>query len=234
VTRSLAETLDGGDPVLWARDFLRVAGFPESDANVQLVYSWEYAESGGGGGMWNPLNTTQGGYPGESDYNAVGVKNYARRADGLAANAKVIRNGYYPNVVILMEQGRNAHAIATAIESSPWGTRYLPILAMPDHPAPQPEGETMLVASPHKPTLAGRQAAASWSPHTPNVVTLTNGASIHGDRAVGGGKRQWSPPIPPGATGVGIMATIGRRGRTDGRGVVFQDDKGDTYVGLWS
>jgi hypothetical protein len=131
MTNSLAQSLAYTSPVDWAHDWLARANFPDTADNLRVVYSWEYAESGGGGGMWNPLNTTQGGYPGESDLNSVGVKNYTTREDGLNANAKVIHNGYYPIVVGLFGLGNNAAAIAHAIEVSPWGTHHLPLVDVP-------------------------------------------------------------------------------------------------------
>ena len=138
MTISLNDTLAGTSPVDWAHDFLQRAGFPVTPANVEVVYSWEFAESGGGGGMWNPLNTTQGGYAGESDFNSVGVKNYATREDGLNANAKVIHNGYYPMVVGLLSLGNNAQAVVNAITASPWGTRHIQLLDVPGGPVTPP------------------------------------------------------------------------------------------------
>jgi hypothetical protein len=134
MTRSLSQSLAGGSAVMWALDWLERAGFAPTPANVQAVYSWEFAESGAGGGMWNPLNTTQGGYAGESNANSVGVKNFARRDDGLDANARVIHNGFYPLVVAAFTRGNDASAIVRAITSSPWGTRAIalrPVLGTP-------------------------------------------------------------------------------------------------------
>jgi hypothetical protein len=138
MTTSLSQSLGGGDPVAWARDFLAAAGFPLTASNIAVVYSWEYAESGGGGGMWNPLNTTQGGYAGESDFNSVGVKNYAQRADGIAANARVIHNGYYPAAVAQFTAGDDANATIHAITTSPWGTRVIVLRTPPGAPIPPP------------------------------------------------------------------------------------------------
>lgn len=91
-----------------------------------------------------------------------------------------------------------------------------------------------LIASPHKPTIPTRVAAAVWSPREPNVVLLTNGASIAHDVPVSKHRRTWRPPISPGAHGVGITPTIDKHGRPDGRGIVLQDSTDATFVGLWS
>lgn len=234
MTRSLSETLAGGSPVTWAVDFLNAARFPVTANNVQVVYSWEYAESSGGGGMWNPLNTTQGGYPGETDFNSVGVKNYARRADGVAANAKVIHNGYYRDAVRAFELSASPQLTVNAITRSPWGTRHIALRAVPGAP-PAPEVHDMqIVAGPHKPTIPGRTPAARWDAGHPNRVLLTNGQGIRFDQSIGNDRREWKPPVPAGCTGIGIAPTVDSKGRPDGRGIVLQDDHDDTYVGLWS
>lgn len=234
MTRSLEQSLGGRSPDQWALDFLAAARFPATPANVQAVVSWEYAESGAGGGMFNPLNTTQGGYPGETDFNSVGVKNYVRYQDGIDANAKVIHNGYYAHVVDLFGVGNDARATCDAITRSPWGTGYI---ALRGAPAPVPivlEVDVVLVGSPHRPTIPGRSPAAVWDPRNPNQVLLTNGASIRNDGQQGPHRRVWKPPYPPGRTGVGIFPTIDQHGQPDGKGVVAQDDADDTYIGLWS
>lgn len=234
MTRSLAESLNGHSPDQWALDFLDAAGFVPTPENVRAVVSWEYAESGAGGGMFNPLNTTQSGYAGSTNYNSVGVKNYARYGDGIAANAKVIHNGFYPDVVAAFRYGQDARLTCDKITRSPWGTGYIALRGVTPTPAPIVEAEIMLIASPHKTPLAGRVAAAAWSSIEPNVVTLTNGASIAGDAAHGAGERRWAPPVTVGAHGVGIMPTIDRKGKPDGRGIVLQDSAGGTFVGEWS
>lgn len=163
MTRSLEESLAGTSPTDWANDFLHRAGFPLTPSNVQVVYSWEYAESGGGGGMWNPLNTTQGGYAGESDFNSVGVKNYAVREDGIAANAKVIHNGYYPMVVGLFQLGNNAQAVVNAITASPWGTRHIQLLDVPGEPQ-----------KPTQPPVVPEKVHPQFRPALPIVATLAH------------------------------------------------------------
>lgn len=234
MTRSLTESLGGGTPQAWAVDWLHAAGFPQTASNITVVYSWEYAESSGGGGMWNPLNTTQGGYPGESDFNSVGVKNYAARVHGLEANAKVIHNGFYPAAVQAFQRGDDAPTTIRAITSSPWGTRRIVLRVPPDGPLPVERHEMQLIAGPHKPTVPGRTPAAVWDVTHPNQVTLTNGQSIREDQPAGGDRRVWRPPVPAGCSGIGITPTVDRKGRPDGKGIVFQDDHDDTYVGLWS
>lgn len=233
MTRSLSETLAGRPADTWAIDFLHAAGFSPTPANVQAVVSWEYAESAGGGGMFNPLNTTQGGYPGETDFNSVGVKNYPDWRTGIVANARVIHNGYYDQVCQAFQNGTDARTICDLITMSPWGTGPITLRGTPITPAPPTVGETVLIASPHKPTTPGRTPAAFWTAALPNGVALTNGARIKGDKGHLAGAHLWAPPLQAGRHGIGIMATVGHDGRPDGRGIVLQDDLGQTYIGEW-
>jgi hypothetical protein len=110
----------GVDPVQWAQDFLTKLGAPVTASNVQAVSAWEQAE--GTKASFNPLATTQGGYTGETQFNSVGVKNFATYQDGIDANVKVITNGLYGNILAALQQGTSAMDVAKAITSSPWGT----------------------------------------------------------------------------------------------------------------
>jgi hypothetical protein len=106
----------------WATDFLTKLGKPVTPENLRFVTAWEAMESGGGGGHFNPLNTTQGGFAGETNLNSVGVKNYTSYEDGIAANVKVINNGRYQPILDALDKGDNAMAAAKALASTPWGT----------------------------------------------------------------------------------------------------------------
>lgn len=229
MTRSLEESLAGGSPVQWAIDFLNRGGFPVTGPNVQVVYSWELAESSGGGGMWNPLNTTQQGYPGETPFNDNGgfpVMNYARRDDGLDANAKVIRNGHYPAVVASLMMGTDAAHTALEISASVWGTGHIVLQDPPgDVPAPAPkppEDEMQVIALPQRATPNGRSALAVWDPAHPNRIALENGGRLKGDSTTAPPSevRFWTPrqddgsnAIPPGVHGIGISPELGHLGK---------------------
>jgi hypothetical protein len=170
VTRSLSESLGGGSPDQWALDFLARAGFEATPANVQVVVSWEYAESSGGGGMWNPLNTTQGGYPGETDFNSVGVKNYPTRDVGVQANARVIHNGYYPHVVERFLAGDDARATADAITASPWGTGHIELVGTPHEPVASPPVPTFT----DPPIMLANPLGGAWVARSDGVVYFVN------------------------------------------------------------
>jgi hypothetical protein len=113
----------GVDSVGWARDFLTKLNMPITSENVRAISAWEQAE--GTAAHFNPLATCQGGYAGETNFNSVGVKNYASYEDGLNANAHGIQNGRYGNILAALRAGNNAMAVAQAIANSPWGTGTL-------------------------------------------------------------------------------------------------------------
>ena len=104
----------GVDPVQWAKDFLTRLGAPVTASNVQAITAWEQAE--GTKAAFNPLATTQGGFAGETQFNSVGVKNFASYQDGIDANVKVITNGLYRNILAALQQGNDAMAVAQAID----------------------------------------------------------------------------------------------------------------------
>lgn len=128
MTTSLAASLPGHSPQQWATDFLTGIGAPATPKNVQTVVAWEQAESGGGGGLYNPLNTTQGGYNATGSINSVGVKNYATYADGLAATIHAFTSGatqYGYGKIRDALVAQNQPAAFAAVNSSSWGTHSL-------------------------------------------------------------------------------------------------------------
>ncbi len=108
------------DPVQWARAFLTKLGMPVTAENVRAIAAWEQAE--GTAAQFTPLATTQAGFPGETRFNSVGVKNYVTFADGINANAHALTNGLYGNILAALHAGNSAQAVAQAIADSPWGT----------------------------------------------------------------------------------------------------------------
>lgn len=113
----------GVDPTTWARDFLTKAGLPITAENVRAVEAWQQAE--GTAAKFNPLATTQGGYAGSTNFNSVGVKNFVSYQDGIDANAKVLNNGLYPNIIAAFKKGDSSLDVALAIKNSPWGSGAL-------------------------------------------------------------------------------------------------------------
>lgn len=109
----------GVDPVQWSRDFLEALGMPVTPENMRAMNAWQQAE--GTRARFNPLATTQN-WDGATQFNSVGVKNFASYDDGLAANLKVINNGRYGNILAALRKGTSAMEVAEAIKSSPWGS----------------------------------------------------------------------------------------------------------------
>ena len=108
----------------WATDFLTALGAPITSENMKAITAWEAAESGGGGGHFNPLNTTEI-EPGNTAYNSNGgdpVKNYTSYEQGIQANLAALTNGRYGDVIAALMAGNNAMSVAQAIAASPWGT----------------------------------------------------------------------------------------------------------------
>lgn len=128
-TNSLAQSLGGTSPEQWATDFLSLIGAPVNSTNVGTVVRWENQESGGGGGAFNPLNTTQGGYGGQST-NSVGVKDYPDYVAGLNATVQAFMSGlskYGYQHILDGFRASDQPATFAAIDASPWGTKGLPV-----------------------------------------------------------------------------------------------------------
>lgn len=109
----------------WAVSLLRWMGFPVKQRNLVALIAWQAAEGGPQvqQAKWNPLNTTQP-WPGASDFNWVGVKNYASQSDGLNATAKTLYTpgqNYEPIVKRLRRNARPRRTLR-AVENSNWGT----------------------------------------------------------------------------------------------------------------
>ena len=82
------------------------------------------AKAEGGTASNNPLNTTEP-WPGSTDYNSVGVKNYPSGAAGIAATAATLVNGNYNGIVADLRSGKyTARQIVerNALEYDVWGT----------------------------------------------------------------------------------------------------------------
>lgn len=103
----------------FARDILAGLGMPQSGENVKAMVAWARAE--GTKAANNPLATTQG-WNGASNFNSVGVKNYASYADGIAATLKTLQNGRYGPILDALRAGNSAVAVGQAVAKSPWGT----------------------------------------------------------------------------------------------------------------
>lgn len=118
----------GGDNLhsgSWAHDLLSMLNLPITFENIKAMTAWQKAEGGGSDGPshsnFNWLNTTRS-MPGSTTINKVGVRSFASYHDGLVATAGALTNGLYGNILDALKAGNNAHAVAQAVESGPWGT----------------------------------------------------------------------------------------------------------------
>lgn len=117
-------------PLLWRFRLLRAIHAKGSAENRRLLGAWARAE--GGSARYNPLNTTEP-WPGATDYNSVHVRNYRSGADGIAATAATLENGYYKGIVHDLQDGTLPAKMIVqrnAAEFSTWGTGATHILAL--------------------------------------------------------------------------------------------------------
>lgn len=128
----------------WDTQLLGALNDPASAANLRFLDDWQRAE--GGTAANNPLNTTQP-WPGATNYNSVGVKNYRTRADGIQATAKTIQNGNYPALLAALASGdpygvSNPEAVAQNLRT--WGTGTFAAVYATQTATPQPgSGQTL-------------------------------------------------------------------------------------------
>ena len=105
----------------WIKAFLSTIGAPSTTANINSLAAWMRHEFG----SWppsaknNPFATTQK-MPGSTQFNSVGVQNYASAADGVSANAQTITNGRYSGIVNALKAGNGICGGAFANEFSTW------------------------------------------------------------------------------------------------------------------
>lgn len=74
---------------------------PDSLAFHILIQNWAHWEFSAAEN--NPLDTEQS-FPGSTDYNSLGVKNYPLLADGVSATIETMQNGLYPNLLSCLSQ----------------------------------------------------------------------------------------------------------------------------------
>lgn len=110
---------------MWARSFLKWAGWPTNQKNMVALIAWQAAEGGPSApqAKWNPLNTTRK-MPGSTQFNWVGVQNYVDQEQGLNATLLTIKeSGYgYEPIVRRLKRGANPRRTLDAVERSSWGT----------------------------------------------------------------------------------------------------------------
>jgi hypothetical protein len=106
------------------KKLLSELGAPTSKENLKFLYAWRQSE--GKAGKYNPFNTTHK-MPNATNFNSVGVKNYASIEDGLNATLKTLKNGRYNCIVNGLKNDIGAKKISTDClsELKTWGTGEL-------------------------------------------------------------------------------------------------------------
>jgi hypothetical protein len=114
-----------GAAVTWAQDLLKALGVPQSSANVRFIYDWE--ESEGGGGKYNPLN--QGPVPGHPELTTTGQQfgggaaDYASWQAGITGAVDYLHMQNYSGIVDALKTSNYAGA-KSALIASPWAASH--------------------------------------------------------------------------------------------------------------
>jgi hypothetical protein len=125
---SYAGSNPGVQPDAWATDLLTTLGRSDprirpTDANRRALNAWQLRESGGGGGLYNPLNTTLSGFGGDG-ISGQRVANYPNYDDGLAATAKALQESQYSNIREALARGNDYAGVLAAVIASPWASSH--------------------------------------------------------------------------------------------------------------
>lgn len=111
-------------PEAWAIALLTQMKKPVTYENVRAVTGWANAE----GGHWhnqnkyNPLNvTTTTSHSTRASNNSTVFTSWK---EGIEGTIKTLENGYYPEILAALSNGKNSAGVADAIEKSPWATSH--------------------------------------------------------------------------------------------------------------
>ncbi len=118
-------------------------GAPQTPTSVSVLTAWSRGEKPAGdwSQWWNPLNTTQPA-TGATSVNSVGVKRYTSAAEGAAATAATIENGYYPALLQAFDSGAplssfQSSKVVGEVQNT-WGTKlYGSLVKSPNNAAPR-------------------------------------------------------------------------------------------------
>lgn len=97
----------------WIRSFLAAVSAPATPANISSMSAWisheaPWNSSPPDGALYtnNPLNTTQPNSDSIGAINSVGVQRFRTLSGGLNANATVLLNGRYGDILMLLRSGQ--------------------------------------------------------------------------------------------------------------------------------
>ncbi|WP_235500201.1 hypothetical protein [Leifsonia sp. Root227] len=103
----------------WAKLVLMFGGWPQTDANVQVMLRWMRQENGPPD-WWNRNNPLNNGY---GSGGGAGLGSYPDLTTAAEYAAKNLQRGY-PGIVAGLTAGTSADATAAAIWASPWATSH--------------------------------------------------------------------------------------------------------------
>lgn len=135
----------------FARRLLEVLGAPATELNLRFLLGWMARENTTA--AWNPLATTQPA-PGATMFNSVGVRNYPDEATGVQATVTTLRNGFYPNILDALANGRGDLAAEASLDLRRWSGGGYSSIRLAELPAdtattpPAPIEEDDMPASP--------------------------------------------------------------------------------------
>jgi len=111
--------LSGVSSAAWWTAILGQLHAPLDPTNASNLDAWQACE--GGTAAFNPFNTTEP-WPGSSDYNSAGVKNYPNFNAGVLATVATLENGLYGSIISALKSSAPRSVFASAVGNSPWGT----------------------------------------------------------------------------------------------------------------
>jgi hypothetical protein len=144
------------------RDILSGISAPDTQVQRDNMNAWYECE--GGTATYNPFNTTEP-WPGATNYNSVGVKNYPSYQAGVSATIATLENGYYPGILAALRNGYNRASFAAAVGGSPWGTSGACIATAPGNPVGGTPGPTGPIKGGTIPNPPVEHARDDWSSH---------------------------------------------------------------------
>ena len=168
----------------WARAFLASLKVVPTRENMIAVMAWINFE--GTSAAWNPLATTLP-WPGATNFNSVGVKNYRTMADGIAASVTTLRSPLhgYPRIVVNLLASSKAEATCAAVTASSWGSKPSAEMAASVRARYDFELQTPLLAATKSSGIIGPIAKGVAAPfHVAGKVVHGAGQAVHGIDAI--------------------------------------------------
>lgn len=101
------------------KKILDCVGAKPTKGNMSFMYAWRQAE--GGEATYNPFNTTKR-LPNSTNYNTVGVKNYASAEDGIKATCETLKMNYYTDIVNGLKNDVGLYKLSRMESLKTWGT----------------------------------------------------------------------------------------------------------------